>query len=520
MSMALHSIIALVLVLLLSSCAQVGTISGGQKDEEAPYPISGKTNPENKSIYFTGSEIEMEFSEFIKLNNPNETVVLVPPHARVEAVAKGHKLLLTWNDMLQPNTTYVLNLNGTVQDITEGNDSLIQYVFSTGDFIDSLMYQASVVDAFTNKPLKNCIVGLFETDSLTSRPTYFAQSDANGKANLNYLRPGTYTLIAFEDKNKDLIPQVNERQAFKNESVTINESHTDSIPLRVFTPSQAPGLRTFSYKAPGAFIVGATVPIDQHTFTLNKKMLAAENLYFMNSDSVVIFPPNLDTNNYELIVTGSNFTDTTSTRITQKERSTKLVAFSNSTTNSLSYKDTLTYHFMDLLTAVDTSKIRVMNAADSSLIQTQISFQYNALKIHFPSSDYKKVQVILLPACVTSNYGLLSDTVKSFFSILSAVDFGTIQIDASAYKEPIVVELLKSGKVVHRIDLSDEKMHLLTDLTPGEYQTRIILDKNGNGRWDTGNVKQKLQPEEIHYFTDVTKVRANWDVELKLAPNN
>ena len=58
---------------------------------------------------------------------------------------------LTWEDTLENNTTYSIYLNETVQDITESNDSLMVFVFSTGDYIDSLSYQVKVIDAFTSQ---------------------------------------------------------------------------------------------------------------------------------------------------------------------------------------------------------------------------------------------------------------------------------------------------------------------------------------------------------------------------------
>ena len=50
-------------------------------------------------------------------------------------------------------------------------------------------------------------------------------------------------------------------------------------------------------------------------------------------------------------------------------------------------------------------------------------------------------------------------------------------------------------------------------LLPGKYKIKIIKDRNHNGKWDTGNYRLKLQPEEVVYFPKEIEIRANWDVE-------
>ena len=65
-----------VLIAILSSCAQVGTLSGGEKDETAPKPIEKKTQPANETLLFSGNSVSFEFEEFIQLNNPQQTQTL------------------------------------------------------------------------------------------------------------------------------------------------------------------------------------------------------------------------------------------------------------------------------------------------------------------------------------------------------------------------------------------------------------------------------------------------------------
>jgi hypothetical protein len=42
---------------------------------------------------------------------------------------------------------------------------------------------------------------------------------------------------------------------------------------------------------------------------------------------------------------------------------------------------------------------------------------------------------------------------------------------------------------------------------------RIIIDRNRNGVWDTGDYDKGLQPEEVYYYPGELVVRARWDIE-------
>ena len=50
-------------------------------------------------------------------------------------------------------------------------------------------------------------------------------------------------------------------------------------------------------------------------------------------------------------------------------------------------------------------------------------------------------------------------------------------------------------------------------LNPGTYYARLIIDANKNGKWDTGSVRDSIQPEEVYYFAKKFDLKKNWDVE-------
>ena len=52
-------------------------------------------------------------------------------------------------------------------------------------------------------------------------------------------------------------------------------------------------------------------------------------------------------------------------------------------------------------------------------------------------------------------------------------------------------------------------------LLPGTYKMKAIRDKNGNGKWDTGNYLQRILPERVYFLGTSINIRPNWDVEQK-----
>jgi len=61
-------------IFLVTSCAQVGTISGGEKDILAPQ--IKKSSLKDKTVNFKDTSVSIEFNEFIVLNKPTENIFL------------------------------------------------------------------------------------------------------------------------------------------------------------------------------------------------------------------------------------------------------------------------------------------------------------------------------------------------------------------------------------------------------------------------------------------------------------
>ena len=141
----------LVIVLLTSNCARKGIPNGGKKDSIAPLMVTA--NPPHKTIHFKSEKIKIYFDEYITLKDVNEQLVISPPLKYIPTItpqgSPSKYISIKITDTLKENTTYIFNFGNSVQDNNEGNKlERFKYVFSTGDYIDSLTTKGWVKDAF------------------------------------------------------------------------------------------------------------------------------------------------------------------------------------------------------------------------------------------------------------------------------------------------------------------------------------------------------------------------------------
>lgn len=140
----------------LYSCASVGRIEGGPYDETPPRFISGTPTP--GALHHNKNKLSIEFDEFIKLDKPNEKIVISPPQVQQpEIKSNGKKVVITLQDTLKSNTTYTFDFGDAIQDNNEGNPlENFFYSFSTGDRLDSMAVAGTVLNAANLEPVKEC----------------------------------------------------------------------------------------------------------------------------------------------------------------------------------------------------------------------------------------------------------------------------------------------------------------------------------------------------------------------------
>lgn len=204
-----------IIIFLTSNCARKGRPDGGKKDSLAPLMVTA--NPPYKSIHFKSNKIKIYFDEYITLKEVTQQLVISPPlkyNPTITPQGTASKLItINITDTLKEQTTYTFNFGNSIQDNNEGNKlERFKYVFSTGNFIDSLQTKGTVKDAFLQEPKKNISILLYKidstfTDSIVYRkkPSYVTNTVDSTLFDLSNIKKGIYLLLALEDAYNDYL---------------------------------------------------------------------------------------------------------------------------------------------------------------------------------------------------------------------------------------------------------------------------------------------------------------------------
>jgi len=126
-----------------------------------------------------------------------------------------------------------------------------------------------------------------------------------------------------------------------------------------------------------------------------------------------------------------------------------------------------------------------------------------------PDSTYR---VTIDCAAVTSVYGLYNGRLSKELKVPGLEEYANLYLTINV-KDSAFVELLASGEKVVRTAPVNGGMAQLLNVKPGSYYLRLTIDRNGNGKWDTGNYASHLQPEEVYYYPKKVHLRRNWDMD-------
>ncbi len=157
-------------------------------------------------------------------------------------------------------------------------------------------------------------------------------------------------------------------------------------------------------------------------------------------------------------------------------------------------EDTLWLPFTDVTLRQDTNNVR--------------SYEMSAKWT--PGATYR---MRIDSASVNSVYGLFNNSVEQQFKIKKSEEYANLFMNVYGVTEPAFIEILTKDEKVVRKAAVKEGAVLFSYLTPGTYYSRLVIDSNENGIFDTGNYAKKLQPEMVYYNPNEFALKANWDVE-------
>jgi hypothetical protein len=493
------------LLFFIVGCAEIVPLTGGPADTRAALPVPNSQNPEQGALQVNQNELTVRFDEFFTLNDPSNTAVMNPNAGKLEVTSKKRDVSIKWDGTLQPNTTYIIQLNGTIKDLNEKNDTIHQFVFSTGDQIDSLKVSGMITDGFTNKPGNAYSVGLYpeSSDPYKNAPMYICKSDAKGAFEFNYLQAGTYQLFAYLDTNKDRLPSSGESIAFTSSLVTsADSSYAHILASKPVVPSTKmqikitnPGVATLSGKA-----------VQESSIKLNGESIRLIKRY--TPDSVLIALPSVENDIYTFI----DEQDTITKILPIKERNQNFSIINKVYKSSWLLGDTLLFQTNERIDKIDTSLI-VLEDKMKLKVPYNYVLEENLIKI-IPTAEISFDLIVQFKSGALKGLTNENDSIKAELKTFHTSDLSNLKLDIAKLKGKWVIQLMEGTNAIRTFLKSEtDTVVQWNNVIPIVYQIRCIRDVNGNGKWDTGNWTEKSQPEEVVRFDLKSKLRPNWDIE-------
>lgn len=449
----------LILASLFYKCGQPMPPMGGKKDSLPPVLV--RAVPSDSATGVKTNRLTLEFNEYVQLQNLQQQLVVTPvPEVMPIIESKLKVVTIRLKDSLKPNTTYALNFGSALQDINENNPlNNFTYVFSTGSSIDSGSLSGRVLLAETGKADSTIVVILHSNLSDTAvqkiRPPYFARLNKEGYFRFRFLAPGTYNVFALRDNGGGMKMGPNGGTiAFLDKPVTVS-ANSEPVKLYAYTEKDT---STRTYRPPSA--------------------------------------PK-----------------------TSKEKDDKRLRFQNNLDNgTLDLLGNLQLKFENRPVKFDTSKLRLTDTLFNRIDGSRVNMDSNTALVTTSWKAGERYLLISEKGMAEDSLGngiLRNDTLK--FSAKKATDYGSLSIRMSnldTSKHPVL--LFYAADQLKRTQPLNAGRINIPMILPGDYELRILFDRNGNGTWDPGEYRKKLQPEIVIPRKQRLNIRANWDNEVDI----
>ncbi len=464
----LISVWILFAVRTLSSCANIIPPGGGPKDSIPPKLVVALPKDTSVNVDVKTRQLVLTFDEFVDIKEAQTNLIVSPVPKNLPFVDnKLRTVILKLKDTLEPNTTYSFNFGNTIRDVNEGNIAKdFIYAFSTGRTIDRNRFSGTVQLAETGKTDSTLIVVLHKNlqDSavVKNRPRYYARVDGKGNFAFTNLPAGKFAVYVLPNDYTKKYDDSTKLFAFSDSVITIGPA--------------TPAISLFAYEEVKRKATEKAPPVSGNTAPPAKPSKESKE------DKRLRITTSLESGQQDIL---NPILQLTFTRKLKSVDTTKILL---TDTNYLPLKD----YRIDL---------------DST--RTKLLVQYN-----WPAATH--LRLLLAKDAVLDTTGTMlakGDTLR--FVTKKEEEYGAIQLrfaNLNLAKNP-VLQLVQNDKIVESIPITQRVLSRKI-YRPGEYELRVLFDRNNNGLWDTGDFKKKRQPEIVVTLSKKLVVKANWDNEL------
>ena len=527
--------VAIAFCFLFAACAKIVTPSGGAIDRIPPKQL--KSYPEQNSLNFKEREFVIEFDEYIVLDNVMQNLLVSPPlKVKPEVNAKLKKVYVKGLDSLAENTTYIFDFGNSICDFNEGNRlNGFKYSFSTGDYIDTMIFEGRVLEGFTMKPIADKYVMLFKDTLFSSLYdndcAYITKTDSNGWFAFSNIANSDYRVLVLDDKNQ------NKRYDLPTESIgfseyAVNSYAKDSLSFEkkkknhIFYEQVIDTVQkivTSKFLSKSVFLLSFSNPLSQkvNIDILNKDKVGDVLYEFSEQrDTVYVFscsPSGFD--NLDIKIKDGACEEEVSLVNTAKgKRSNGPSCFGF----ELLKRDSVDYYNVLLLRTALPLKTKEVSAklideTDTTMLSL-LSDEFRRLSLPDGLQEGKKYKLVVDSASVENIAGEKNCKFSLDFYLTKKTDYGQLVLNCTDSLFASVPHLfylcdVKSNVLqVVRTENGQNEV-LFENIKEGNYRVKCVLDVNGNGKWDRMDFGNAKQGEKTTMFDKVVSIRKAWIVK-------
>jgi len=523
-------IFLLIAATLMSSCARILPLNGGEVDKVPPRILPELSSP-NSQVNFTGREFVLTFDEWIVLDKIDQVLLISPPlqyKPKVSQKGKSVYFKLDEKEMLRPVTTYIINFGTAIRDLNEGNILRdYKYVFSTGSMLDSLSREATLISATDQKPLPETLLMLYsgQGDSLVYQdlPDYAGRSDSSGRVVLDYLKQGDYEAIALKDLNSNYkYDLTDELIGFSTERISVPgvapiriQLFSKDIPARLAqVDSSSPSkLRLLTDQTTEGWQIKA---YKDHVPLSISRQEKYYDLYYPDTSGRISF----------ILDRPLSPPDSLDLSVNIKKARGRQFAIDEVNKSTLIAGKPLKIRLYNLLAGLDTSLV-IVKSKSGRKINAIVSVDLLETTRVLVSADWKTdstYTVLFRTGSLKDRRGYTnSDSLTLTAKAINPEVLGSItfRLDSLKPEYDYLIKLVQ-GKVAYgswSVTGQSQFSAIVADLSAGTYELTIGEDRNKNGRIDGGNFNDRRAPEKT-FRRSLEPLRENWSVEAEVNMNS
>ena len=545
------------------SCANTTTPpSGGPKDTIPPliteiYPAIGQVNiPTRKT------QLAVKFNEYVVVKDPKSLFLSPPLEKSPQFKLKGKSVVIFFENDLDSNKTYTMDLTNAIADNNEGNMFPgFTLVFSTGERIDSMMVTGTVQDCNTLQPIKGATVMLYKdhADSAVflKRPDAAVKTDDWGFFCLRNIQDTVYRMYAIIDENNNnkyeaetekiafldtmfrpvgvVADSLHELMKFDMKDTVNCLSRVSEIELNVFREKPTKqlivnkeriGERTayITFMAPYAqidsiwikgvpkekLITQFNLVQDSLEIWVNDPKVQPDTLFlnvkYMKTDTLGVLQSTVE--EIKLAKPKSLLVGKSAKKDIKKEDTTCVFTLEAKPELVEQYGFTMEFKYPVVKEAFDSLIFRSVNPrqqeAFGKYTVTQDSLNLRKYTI-MPEDKLQAGWEYFLKVPhrrFTDINGFYNDSTEVKVTLPSDDKLSSLYLVLTGVEGKYIVDLLneKRDNVIRSFIVEKDQTLLFPYLKTGKYAIRFTEDKNRNGLVDTGNLLEHRQPEKVKFY--------------------